>query len=63
MSKEYVRNNLGCSILGVLGLAHYTTADDIVILLPLWYIEFQKTKFIPVYLAKTIDNRSEIKLA
>ena len=31
---------LASSLLGVLGLAHYTTADDIVVLLPLGYIEF-----------------------
>ena len=51
-------SNLPPSILGVLGLVGGRYSH-----IPLYYIEFRKTVFIPVYLAKTIDNVSKIKLA
>ena len=41
--KLHVRFDLAFSRTGVLDLDRYTTADDIFILLPLQYIEFQKT--------------------
>ena len=41
--KLHARFELAFSRTGVLDLDHYTTADDIFILLPLYYIEFQKT--------------------
>ena len=53
---------LPSSVIRVLDLAHYTTANDTVILLPLCYIQFQIILFILVYLAKTIDNMFDIKL-
>ena len=48
-------------MLRALGLAHYTTADDIVAVQRL--SNKAVAKFISVYLAKTIDNKLEIKIA